>query len=201
MAESNPNMLRNVRIVLWVLVLIVGVASTAFFLLAPPKSPIGNFPENFSIPRTDGTPFTKADLVGTPTLMYFGYTFCPDVCPTTLAEMIQWRKALDLTPDQLKYVFITVDPERDTPEALAEYAAAFGDIITLRGDEAQTETMKKAYGVVAEKYDDPGASDYLVNHTASVFMIDKNGNFVGTISYGEATNAAMGKIEALMNRG
>ncbi|MCB9993355.1 MAG: SCO family protein [Hyphomicrobiaceae bacterium] len=201
MAENNPNMLRRVRIVLWILVLIVGAASTIFFLVAPPQSPFGNFPENFSIPRTDGTPFVKADLEGSPTLLYFGYTFCPDVCPTTLAEMIQWRDALNLTPDQLKFIFVTVDPERDTPDALAEYAAAFGDIITLRGDAAQTQMLEKAYGVVAEKVNDPGATDYLVNHTASVFMLDRNGNFIGTISYGEATSAALGKVQALMDRG
>lgn len=193
-------MLRNIRIVLWVLVLGVGLAATAYYLIRPPQQPIGNFGGDFEVSRSDGTPFTRQSLEGTPSLVFFGFTFCPDVCPTTLFETVSWREGLNLSAEDLNIVFVTVDPERDTLESVQTYVDIFGDVIALRGDEAQTEQIKKAFGVVAERVDDPGASDYLINHTASVFMLDRNADFVSTIAFGESRDAALGKIENLMTR-
>lgn len=193
-------MLRNIRIVLWVLVIGVGLAATAFYLIRPPQQPVGNFGGDFIVSRTDGTEFTRSDLEGIPSLMFFGFTFCPDVCPTSLFDSVNWRDTLGLTAQDLNVIFVTVDPERDSLESIQTYVENFGDVIALRGDDAQTDQIKKAFGVLAERVEDPGASDYLINHTASIFMLDTAGDFVGTIAYGEGRDTALGKIENLLKR-
>lgn len=195
---TSANMARF-RMVLWGLVVVVGVLATLLFVFRPPERPIGLFGGGFSLHTTEGASFTEADLVGTPSVMFFGYTFCPDVCPTTLAESTGWRQALGLTPDDLRIIFVTVDPERDTPEALTSYLASFGSpIIGLSGTPEETETAKKAFGVYAQKVEDASSSEYLMDHTASVFMIGADGKFEGTIAYGEDTKVALAKIEKLI---
>lgn len=188
-----------IRVVLWALVIVMGAASTFLYFFAPPQRPSGLTGASFELASTKGGSFTEEDLSGTPSLIFFGYTFCPDVCPTTLAESVAWRQDLGLEPDELRIVFVTVDPERDTLENLETYLGAFDEaIIGLRGNAAQTEAVKQAFGVVAERVDDPAASEYLVNHTASVFMIDSDGQFFGTIAFGEGSESAEGKIDRLI---
>lgn len=155
------------------------------------------FGGEFSLETTTGETFTQADLVGSPTMMFFGYTYCPDVCPTTLAETVAWREALGLSPDQLKIVFVTVDPKRDTQELLSVYLASFGEIIGLTGDQAGIDKIKAGYGVFSETVGDASGEDYLVNHTASVFLLDATGDFAGTISYGEVRETALAKLRRL----
>nr|WP_255714112.1 SCO family protein [Pelagibacterium xiamenense] len=145
-----------------------------------------------------GETFTEADLQGTPTLMFFGYTYCPDVCPLTLAETTAWKEQLGLDADDLNIVFVTVDPERDTVETVRTYLSNFGeDVFGLVGNEAQTDQIKRSYGVFSEKVEAEGSTEYLVNHTSSVYMIDADGKFFGTIAYMEDSNTAMDKIRRL----
>ena len=106
--------LRNFRIVLWLLVAVVAIGATGLYLFRPPARPLGVTGKDFALESTKGGTFTQASLAGTPSLIFFGYTFCPDVCPTTLAETTAWRAQLGLTPEQLRIIFVTVDPQRDT---------------------------------------------------------------------------------------
>lgn len=191
--------LRNFRIVLWVLVAIVAVGATALFMFRPPQRPLGVTGQEFALASTKGGTFTQKDLAGTPSLIFFGYTFCPDVCPTTLAETTAWRAQLGLDADDLRIIFVTVDPARDTLEAVKGYVEGFDpSIIGLVGDEAATAQAKAAFGAFSEKAGDVESEFYLVNHTALTFLIDKNGQFQSTISYEEAQDTALAKVKRLV---
>lgn len=191
--------LRNFRIVLWALVAVVAIGATALFMFRPPQRPLGVTGQEFALASTQGGTFTQNDLRGTPSLIFFGYTFCPDVCPTTLAETTAWRAQLGLDADDLRIIFVTVDPERDTLEAVKGYVEGFDpSIIGLVGDEAATDNAKAAFGVFSEKAGDVESEFYLVNHTALTFLIDKNGQFQSTISYEEAQDTALAKVKRLV---
>jgi len=136
----------------------------------------------FTLVDHRGETFTERDLEGRPSLIYFGYTYCPDVCPFSLQIM---KAALDRLPepqrDQVRPVFITVDPERDDIAAVREYVAfdAFpDDLVGLTGSPDQVETAKDAYRVYASKAESDSYSDYLVDHTSMIFLMDADGAFV-----------------------
>lgn len=199
MARSASPALRRARLILWSLVALAAIAATALYFLRPPGPPLAVTGVPFTLTSTAGGTFTDENLKGTPSLVFFGYTFCPDVCPTTMAEATAWRQELGLKPEQLRIIFITVDPERDTAPVLTGYLGGFDpSIIGLVGDTAQTEAAKQAFGASSEKVasDTPGM--YLVNHTASLFLIDRDGKFQGTIAYGEAHDTALAKIRRLV---
>jgi protein SCO1/2 len=189
------------RIILWTLVVVAALAATALYVFKPPAVPVGVTGTPFTLSSTKGGEFTQADLKGTPSLVFFGYTFCPDVCPTTMAESVQWREELGIKPEQLRTIFVTVDPERDTKQVLTEYLAAFDpNIIGLVGDADQTSAAKASFGVFSEKGQADNSGGYLVNHTANVFLIGKDGEFEGTIAYGEDKQSAEAKIKRLIGR-
>jgi protein SCO1/2 len=191
--------LRNFRIALWALVLVAALGATALYVFRPPQKPLGLTGQEFALNSTKGGVFTQNDLRGTPSLIFFGYTFCPDVCPTTLAETTAWRAQLGLTPEQLRIIFVTVDPGRDTPEMLKAYVEGYDpSIIGLVGDEAATDAAKAAFGVFSEKSGDVDTPFYLVDHTALTFLIRADGSFQGTVSYDEASDTALAKIERLV---
>ncbi len=187
------------RIILWTLVVIAAIGATALFFFRPPAPPVGVTGTPFALETTDGTRFTQDDLKGTPSLVFFGYTFCPDVCPTTMAESVEWRNELGLSPEQLRTIFVTVDPARDTRDVLADYLGAFdAPVIGLLGTPEQTEAAKASFGVMSETQTPDEDGNYLVNHTASVFLIDRDGRFAGTIAYGEDKGTAEAKIKRLV---
>ena len=192
MAETNSPALARFRIILWALVVVAAVGATALFIFRPPSAPLGVTGKPFALESTLGGEFTEASLKGTPSLVFFGYTHCPDVCPTTLAESTAWREELGLQPDQLRTIFVTVDPKRDTN------LSSFPGTIGLVGTDAQTEAAKASFGAMSETTAPDADGFYLVNHTASVFLINKDGNFEGTIAYGEAKDSAVGKIRKLL---
>ncbi|AVF02880.1 MULTISPECIES: SCO family protein [Devosia] len=193
------NTLRNFRIVLWVLVAVAAIGATALYVFRPPQRPLGVTGQEFALTSTQGGSFTQNDLRGTPSLIFFGYTFCPDVCPTTLAETTAWRAQLGLAPEDLRIIFVTVDPERDTPEMVKAYVEGFDpSVIGLVGSVEETEKAKAAFGVFSEKSGDVDSEFYLVDHTALTFLIDADGTFEGTIAYEEASDTALGKIERMV---
>lgn len=198
---TNPKSLRNFRIILWALVAVVAIGATALYLFRPPARPLGVTGQEFALNSTKGGAFTQDELKGTPSLVFFGFTFCPDVCPTTLAETTAIRAELGLTPEQLRIIFVSVDPERDTLAMVKDYVEGFDpSIIGLVGSSLeQTENAKKAFGVFSEKVEsEPGDPYYLVNHTALTFLIDANGQFKSTLSYEESKDTALAKVKRLV---
>ena len=155
---------------------------------------------DFSLTDHTGKPVTYADFADKPMAIYFGYTFCPDVCPTTLSEMTLWVEELGEDAKKMNFVFITVDPERDTQEAMSDYVNAFFDqLIGLRGTREQTDAVISAYKVYAKKVEDESDDgDYVMDHTASVFLMKKGGEFSGTIAYGENHDSAVKKLRNLI---
>lgn len=197
---TTQKSIRNFRIVLWTLVALVAIGATALYLFRPPARPLGVTGQEFALNSTKGGAFTQNDLRGVPSLIFFGFTFCPDVCPTTLAETTALRSQLGLTEDQLRIIFVSVDPERDTLDMVKEYVEGFDpSIIGLVGHNLeQTENAKAAFGVFSEKVGEPGDPYYLVNHTALTFLIDDDGSFQGTIAYEEAQETALAKVKRLV---
>jgi protein SCO1/2 len=198
MAETNSTALKHFRIVLWGLVVVAAIGATFLFLFRPPTAPLAVTGRPFTLESTAGGTFSEADLRGTPSLVFFGYTNCPDVCPTTLAETELWKARLGLTDQQLRVILVTVDPARDTKDVLANYISPFPGTIGLVGTEAQTADAKASFGVASETTEPDADGYYLVNHTASVFLINGDGQFEGTIAYGEDTDVAVGKIQKLL---
>ncbi len=132
----------------------------------------------FHLVDQDGKQVSDQDMKGRPFLVFFGFTHCPDVCPTTLFELSQLLHALGPDADRVGALFITVDPERDTPAALKEYLSNFDPHLRgLTGDPAAIGAAIKAYRVYAKKVPLEG-DDYTMDHTALVYLMDKNGRFV-----------------------
>lgn len=200
MADVASPGLARIRLILWILVAVAAIGATALFLFRPPLAPTVGSANAFTLESTAGGTFSQRDFAGTPSLVFFGYTNCPNVCPTTLSDTAAWKEALGISDEQLRTVFVTVDPARDTMPILAEYLGAFDpDVIGLVGNDAQTAAVKTAFG--AQSINETPREDgfYLVTHTALVFLVDRNGRFQGTIDYGEATSTALGKIRRLMS--
>ena len=153
----------------------------------------------FSLINSYGEPFTHHDLAGRPYAIFFGFTHCPDVCPTTLVEMAAWISEIGDAADEMQFVFVTVDPERDTPDILSRYIAAFDErIIGLTGSTSAIEEVIGHYKIYAKQVPlEQGG--YTMDHTASVILIDENGDFFATIAYGESHETAIDKLKRLAN--
>jgi len=150
----------------------VGAAQFKGGLLTPPRPAA-----DLTLTTQDGQEFRLSRERGKVVALWFGYTFCPDVCPTTLAELVQAQQALGKDAERLRIVFVTVDPERDTPARLREYVKAFGGSFTaVTGSPERLAGARKAYGVVARKRVVPGTSaTYLIDHSAFVYVVDPAG--------------------------
>jgi protein SCO1 len=133
---------------------------------------------SFAMIAQDGRVVTNADLAGRPYLVFFGYTHCPDFCPTALFDISAVFK--ELGPDKkIAALFVTVDPERDTPDILKTYLQNFDSrIIGLTGDPSKTEAVAKAFRAYAKKVPSEKSGDYTVDHTGFVYLMDKRGKFV-----------------------
>lgn len=148
----------------------------------------------------DGQTVDPRTLLGSPSMVFFGFTSCPDVCPTTLADISGWLDDLGEDAVDLNAVFITVDPERDTVAAMAEYVSYFHPAIQgWSGSPDQTARAAEAFRISFEKVwaDD---EDYTMNHTSSVFLFDRSGRFTTTIDYHEARDFAVPKIRRALKR-
>lgn len=134
---------------------------------------------DFTLTDQHGQPFRLSDQRGQVVLLFFGYTFCPDVCPVTLGIWKRVHEALGEDGQQVRFVFITVDPERDTPERLRQHLAIFDpSFVGLTGTPDELQPVYQTFGVYVEKEDAGGsAAGYLVNHTASAFVVDRAGQW------------------------
>jgi protein SCO1/2 len=155
----------------------------------------------FELVRADGTPVTDKDIAGTPHAIFFGFTHCPEVCPTTLYEAAGWLQQLGPDAEKFRFYFITVDPERDTPEALKEYVASFDPRITgITGAPDKIAKVLADYRVYAKRVELEDG-DYTMDHTATVYLIRGDGSFAGTISYNENPDIAIEKLRNLIKNG
>ncbi len=191
--------LSRFRMILWGLVVLAALGATALFVFAPPRNPVGAGIGGGTYSLLDGSGATvdQTMFTGQPSLLFFGYTHCPDVCPTTLAEMATWFEALGPDASSLKAYFVTVDPERDTPEVVGDYVGWMdGKVTAVTGAREEIDKIISAWKVLGEKVGE--GDDYTMNHTASVFLVNPQGGFEGTIAYGENADTAVAKIRKLM---
>jgi protein SCO1/2 len=166
----------------FVLVVFTGVvlyATGNFGRVGPASSAIGG---PFKLIDQNGNSITDADIKGRPFLVLFGYTHCPDVCPTTLFDVSEVMRALGKDADRTGALFVTVDPERDTPVVIKDYLSSFDPHLRgATGDRAAIDAAEKAYRVYAKKVPTDNG-DYTMDHTALVYLMDKQGRFVAPFS-------------------
>lgn len=140
---------------------------------------------DFTLTDHDRQPFRLSEQRGKVVVLFFGYTHCPDVCPATLASFQQITQELDAQAGGVTFVFVSVDPERDTPDALRAHVGYFkADIHGLTGTRAELEPVYQNYSVTAQKVETGTASEYVINHTARTYVIDKDGNLRLTYPFG-----------------
>jgi protein SCO1 len=159
-------------------------------LSAPVAQQVATIGGPFKLTDQNGQGVSDQDLKGHPFLVFFGFTHCPDVCPTTLFEVSEILRSLGSDADRTRALFITVDPERDTPAAMKDYLSSFDPHLAgLTGDAAAIAAVAKAYRVYYKKVPlDQG--DYTMDHTAIVYLMDKDGRFVAPFNLKRTTEAA-----------
>lgn len=153
----------------------------------------------FQLIDMNGRPVTEKSLLGKPTAIFFGFTYCPEVCPTTMAEMTAWLKALGPDADRLNVVFVSVDPERDTPEQLKLYLSNFDRRIQgFTGTPEAVAKTAKAYRVYYQKVATDGGG-YTLDHSSAIYLFDAQGRFVEPIGYGGPPERGLAQLKALLN--
>jgi len=192
--------MKALRIILWLLAAAAVVGFGTFYLRQRPAAVESTpaqvrFGGPFVLVDSKGQPFASSKLAGRPYAIFFGFTHCPDVCPTTLARLVKLRRQLG-DEQAFQIAFVTVDPERDGPAEVGAYTELFGaPIIGLTGSPAQIAQVKKEFGIFSEKV---GTGDtYTVDHTATVLLFDRSGQFQATISPDETDPAALAKLKRL----
>lgn len=178
----------NRRLILPLVVFLIGalaLAAAAIITFSPRQQGQGvasSVGGPFSLTTAEGKALTDKDLRGAPFLVFFGFTHCPDVCPTKLFEISEALRAAGAKGEKLRALFISVDPARDTPEAMKSYLGSFDPrIIGLTGSQADIDATVKAYRAYAKKVPQKDG-DYTMDHTALVYLMDKNGGFVGAFN-------------------
>ena len=147
----------------------------------------------FSLTDHNGRVITEKAFLGSPSLLFFGFTYCPEICPTTLVDLNRLTEELGF---EIPIYFVTLDPERDTPQQLADYLPYFGErIIGITGNTDAILSLAKSWGIYRKKIST--SSGYTIDHTASVFMLSDSGKFQGTIAWGENDQIVKQKLERL----
>lgn len=194
----------NRRLVLPLVVFLAGalaLAAAAIVTFSPARqtqSGTASVGGPFALTTQEGKTLTDKDLRGAPFLVFFGFTHCPDICPTKLFEISEVLRAAGGKGEKLKALFVTVDPERDTPEKLSTYLSSFDPrFIGLSGPRVEIDKAIKAWRVYARKVDGKNG-DYTMDHTAAVYLLDPQGRFVGLIKFQEETAKALSLIRALL---
>jgi len=184
------------------LVAALTLLATLLLLLPGPqpsasKVPIGG---PFRLTSHEGKAFTDEDLKGKPFAVFFGFTHCPEVCPTTLYDLTQDLESLGKDADRMRVAFITVDPAQDTPELMKTYLASFDPrIVGLTGTEEEIAAVAKAYKVYYRKV--PTESGYTMDHTATILLMDSRGEFYGTSNFQESEAVRREKLRQLIRNG
>jgi protein SCO1 len=198
-------MLKRVRIVLWaacavpiLALLAVGVlefTQRADHIGAMQGSGIGG---PFKLASTTGGELSSADLKGKPYVVFFGFTRCPEVCPTTLSDISTWLDALGPDGKEIKAVFISIDPERDTVASMKDYLSSFNDqIVGLTGTPDEIAAVAREFRVYYAKHPLKDG-DYTMDHSAVIYLMDRQGSLAGTLTYGDSKEDAVGKLRRLL---
>lgn len=197
-------------------VLVAAVSALAFALVGcePGGSPASkqvfrgvditgaDYARSLSLPDQNGTARSLADFKGKVLVVFFGYTQCPDVCPSTMAELAQIKKAMGKDGERVQGVFVSVDPERDTPEILKGYMASFDtSFVALRGTVEQTKAAAKEFKVFYGKVPGKTEGSYSVDHTAGSFVFDPAGKVRLFVRYGSGAEALTADLKALLAAG
>ena len=155
--------------------------------------------QDFTLQGSNGRPVTLSEFRGKPVLLYFGYTTCPDVCPTTLADLRMAMQELGSDKDKVQVLFVTVDPERDTAERLAAYLQYFDpSFVGLTGSVAEIEAIASRFGVFFKKNFTKSAADYLMDHTSAVLLVDADGKLRLMFPYGTTGQQLAGDTRLFM---
>ena len=188
-----------VRIILWGLVALA-VIGLAYLQLKPTRLPqpeqsyAASLGGPFTLTAADGSTVTDQSLKGRPFVLFFGFTRCPDVCPTTLARLAKLRGAMGSEGEELQIVFVSLDPEADKPADIGRYIDLFQTpIVGLTGTPEQVARIAKAYGIYYAKVPQDGGN-YTIDHTATVFVMDREGRLQSTLDMKESDEAALAKL-------
>lgn len=187
---------RALRVALWLAVALALAAVLWFALLGPraatdARTAIGR--GGYHLATTDGTPFTEASLKGAPSAVFFGFTHCPEVCPTTLGDIATWQEELGPEKERLRVFFVTVDPERDTAAVLGDYVSWVPGVAGVVGSRPEIDKAIKAFRIYARRVP-LDAGDYTMDHSTGVLLFDARGNYVDHIGYQEPTPVAVTKL-------
>lgn len=160
---------------------------------------VATLPQEFALNDHNGQARTLADFRGKVVAVFFGYTHCPDVCPTTLSDFAAALQQLGAQADRVQVVFVTVDPQRDTPELLRQYVPAFNPaFLGMYADEETLKRLAKAYKVVYQKTSVNAPDDYLVDHSTGSYVYDPQGKLRLLIPYGSSPGAIAQDLRALL---
>ena len=193
---------RRIRFVLWGLVVLALVGVFWLRVVVP------RFQEevtlrlgtgDYQLSTTDGSFFTEASLKGAPSAVFFGYTHCPDVCPTTLGDIATWQEALAQEDRHLRVFFVTVDPARDTVDALRDYVSWVPGVIGVSGPQAEIDKALKAFRVYARQVP-LTEGDYSMDHSSMVLLFDRNGQLSEPIGYQEEEARVLAKLDRLFRK-
>lgn len=156
---------------------------------------------DFELTDADGHLFQLSELDGQVVIMFFGYTSCPDVCPLTLSNFVRIREDLANQAEKVNFVFVTVDPERDTPERIKKYLTNFdAGIIGLSGDRKELEPVWNSYGVYQDRVDEDNEGNYLVDHSSRTYVIDQEGNLMLTYTFGTQNESIVADVRHLISQ-
>ena len=199
----TPKLKKNILLATIIMSFIVILTSTFFFAeyLSRQNTPknISQIINNINLVDHTGSKFVAKTIENQPSLIFFGFTHCPEICPTTLSQLSEVTKRLKSKIMTTNIIFITLDPQRDTQEYLKDYISNFSEnVIGITGKIMDVKKLADNWGVFFERIT-TSKEDYTFNHTATVFMIDKNGNYKGTISWGENESSIIQKIVNLSN--
>lgn len=189
--------MRNRWIQIAALVLVAAIAGFLTWQKLGPSGETGPFGGPFDLVDQNGQPITEAALRGHPSAIFFGFTHCPEICPTTLFELDSWLATLGAEGDGIKAFFFSVDPERDTPQILGDYISNVTKrVIGITGSPEKMAKVLKDYHIYAKKVPIDGGG-YTMDHSAMIILLNSAGGIEGTISWGENPDTAMDKLRRL----
>ena len=203
---QKPSALSRRPVIFGVITLLLALAIGAYAMLSTRQLPIGSgvalVGGPFTMVNQKGETVTDKNFLGKPMLLFFGFTYCPDICPTELQVMAAALDELGSASDDIQPIFVTVDPERDTPEVMANYVSNFGPRFTgLTGTPQQVAEMAGQYRIFYAKLDNPkDPKNYLMDHSAIIYLMGPDGKFLKHFSYSTDAKALASGLKQALGR-